>query len=702
MSEEAFIYEAIRTPRGKQRNGSLNEVKPLNLVVGLVDELRRRYPDLDETLISDMILGVVSPVGDQGGDIARTAVLAAGLPETTGGVQLNRFCASGLEAVNTAAQKVRSGWDDLVLAGGVESMSRVPMGSDGGAWATDPETNYQIGFVPQGIGADLIATIEGFSREDVDAYALRSQQKAAEAWSGGYFAKSVVPVRDQNGLVILDHDEHMRPDTTMEGLAKLKTAFDGIGEMGGFDDVALQKYHWVEKINHVHTGGNSSGIVDGAALVLVGSEKAGTSQGLTPRARIVATATSGADPVIMLTGPTPATRKVLDRAGLTVDDIDLFELNEAFASVVLKFQKDLNIPDEKLNVNGGAIAMGHPLGATGAMITGTMVDELERRNARRALITLCIGGGMGVATIIERVWGKHMAENTIAWDKDADGIVTLTLDDPTGSANVMNEHYAESMHNAVERLVAEKDSITGVVITSAKKTFFAGGDLKGMIKAQPEDAGEFFSTVEGIKTDLRTLETFGKPVVAAINGAALGGGLEIALACHHRIAADVKGLVVGFPEVTLGLLPGGGGVDPHRADVRHPERVHERPVPGHPVQAGAGQGDRPRRRGAVGSVEELVPAAKAWIKANPDAHTQPWDRRATRCPAAPRQLAGTGRHPAVVPGAAEEAAQGCADACTAGHPGRGRRGRAGRLRHRQPHREPLLHDVWSPARSRRT
>ncbi len=279
MSEEAFIYEAIRTPRGKQRKGSLNEVKPLNLVVGLVEELRRRFPDLDETLISDMILGVVSPVGDQGGDIARTAVLAAGLPETTGGVQLNRFCASGLEAVNTAAQKVRSGWDDLVLAGGVESMSRVPMGSDGGAWATDPETNYQIGFVPQGIGADLIATIEGFSREDVDRYALRSQEKAAAAWSGGYFAKSVVPVRDQNGLTILDHDEHMRPDTDLEGLGKLKTAFDGIGEMGGFDDVALTKYHAVEKINHVHTGGNSSGIVDGAALVLVGREKAGASAG---------------------------------------------------------------------------------------------------------------------------------------------------------------------------------------------------------------------------------------------------------------------------------------------------------------------------------------------------------------------------------------------------------------------------------------
>ncbi|MCV7441025.1 acetyl-CoA C-acetyltransferase [Mycobacterium paraense] len=403
MSEEAFVYEAIRTPRGKQKNGSLTEVKPLNLVVGLIEELRKRNPDLDENLISDVILGCVSPVGDQGGDIARTAVIAAGMPDTVGGVQLNRFCASGLEAVNTAAQKVRSGWDDMVLAGGVESMSRVPMGSDGGAMMADPATSYDAYIVPQGIGADLIATIEGFSRDDVDAYALRSQELAAAAWSGGYFAKSVVPVRDQNGLLILDHDEHMRPETTMEGLAKLKPAFEGLAAMAGFDDVALQKYHWVEKINHVHTGGNSSGIVDGAALVMIGSEAAGKSQGLTPRARIVATATTGSDPTIMLTGPTPATQKALDRAGLTVDDIDLFELNEAFASVVLKFQKDLNIPDEKLNVNGGAIAMGHPLGATGAMILGTMVDELERRNARRALITLCIGGGMGVATIIERV-----------------------------------------------------------------------------------------------------------------------------------------------------------------------------------------------------------------------------------------------------------------------------------------------------------
>ncbi len=403
MSEEAFIYEAIRTPRGKGKNGALTEVKPLNLITGLIGELRSRHPNLDESMISDVILGCVSPVGDQGGDIARTAVIAAGMPDTVGGVQLNRFCASGLEAVNTAAQKVRSGWDDLVIAGGVESMSRVPMGSDGGAMMSDPATNYDAFIVPQGIGADLIATLEGFTRDDVDAYAAQSQERAAAAWSGGYFAKSVVPVRDQNGLLILDHDEHMRPGTTAESLGKLKPAFEGLAAMAGFDDVAMQKYHWVEKINHVHTGGNSSGIVDGAALVLVGSEKAGKASGLTPRARVVATATSGADPTIMLIGPTPAALKALDRAGLKPEDIDLFELNEAFASVVLKFQKDLNIPSEKLNVNGGAIAMGHPLGATGAMITGTMVDELERRGAKRALITLCIGGGMGVATIIERV-----------------------------------------------------------------------------------------------------------------------------------------------------------------------------------------------------------------------------------------------------------------------------------------------------------
>ena len=403
MSSEAYIYEAIRTPRGKNKGGALHGTKPVDLVVGLIEELKVRHPNLDPAAIDDIVLGVVSPVGEQGAVIARTAALNAGLPETVAGVQLNRFCASGLEATNTAAQKVRSGWDQLVIAGGVESMSRVPMGSDGGALFMDPATAYDNYIVPQGIGADLIATIEGFSREDVDAWAVRSQDKAEAAWSGGYFAKSVVPVKDINGVTILDHDEHRRTGSTIEGLGKLKPAFTAIGEMGGFDAVALQKYHSVERIDHVHTGGNSSGIVDGAALVLLGSEQIGKTFGLTPRARIVATATVGSEPTIMLTGPTPATEKVLKIAGLTPDDIDLWELNEAFASVVLKWIKDLRLPEEKVNVNGGAIAMGHPLGATGAMLVGTVVDELERRQARRALVTLCIGGGMGVATIIERV-----------------------------------------------------------------------------------------------------------------------------------------------------------------------------------------------------------------------------------------------------------------------------------------------------------
>ncbi|OLF17919.1 acetyl-CoA acetyltransferase [Actinophytocola xanthii] len=404
MPTEAFVYDAIRTPRGRGKNtGSLHGTKPISLVVGLLDELRKRNPTLDLDRVSDLLLGVVTPVGDQGSDIAKTAAIAAGLPDTVGGVQLNRFCASGLEAVNIAAQKVRAGWDEVVIGGGVESMSRVKMGSDGGAWAMDPVTAYDTYFVPQGIGADLIATMEGFSREDVDAYAVSSQQRAAKAWAGGYFDRSVVPVVDQNGITVLDRDEHMRPESTVETLGKLPPSFAAIGEMGGFDAVALQKYHHVEAINHVHSAGNSSGIVDGAALVLVASEEAGTAMGLTPRARIVATATSGADATIMLTGPIPATEKLLARTGLGVEDIDLFELNEAFASVVLNYQKKLNIPSEKLNVNGGAIAMGHPLGATGAMILGTMVDELERRDARRALVTLCIGGGMGVATLIERV-----------------------------------------------------------------------------------------------------------------------------------------------------------------------------------------------------------------------------------------------------------------------------------------------------------
>ncbi|ABW12363.1 acetyl-CoA acetyltransferase [Parafrankia sp. EAN1pec] len=403
MSAEAFVYDAVRTPRGRGRKGSLHGTKPIDLVVSLVDALRKRNPTLDPERIDDLVLGVVTPIGDQGSDIARTAVLASGLPDTVGGVQLNRFCSSGLEAVNTAAQKVRSGWECLVVAGGVESMSRVPMASDGGAWALDPWTNLTTSFVPQGVSADLIATIEGFDREAVDSYAVRSQGLAAKAWAGGYFERSVVPVVDRNGLTVLDRDEHMRPETTLESLAALNPSFAAVGEQGGFDAVALQKYHWVERIEHVHHAGNSSGVVDGAALVVVGNEEIGRDLGLTPRARIVATATSGADSTIMLTGPTPATLKVLTKAGLTPDDIDLFEINEAFASVVLKYQKDLRIPDEKLNVNGGAIAMGHPLGATGAMILGTVVDELERREARRGLVTLCVGGGMGVATVVERV-----------------------------------------------------------------------------------------------------------------------------------------------------------------------------------------------------------------------------------------------------------------------------------------------------------
>jgi acetyl-CoA C-acetyltransferase len=400
---EAFIYEAIRTPRGRNKKGSLNSVKPVDLVVGLIDELTARNPSLDPAAIDDIVLGVVSPVGDQGGDIARTAALVAGLPETVAGLQINRFCGSGLEAVNTAGQKVLSGWDDLVLAGGVESMSRVPMGSDGGALFTDPTTSYDLYQAPQGIGADLIATIEGFSREDVDAFAARSQERAENAWASGYFAKSVVPVKDMNGLVVLAEDEHRRPGTTVESLSSLNPSFEAVGAKAGFDAVALQKYHWIEKIDHVHHGGNSSGIVDGASLVLVGNERASKEFGLTPRARIVASAVTGSDPTIMLTGPTPATKKVLAKAGLTVDDIDLFELNEAFAAVVLKWVKDLDLPWEKVNVNGGAIAMGHPLGATGGMLVGTVLDELERRDQRRGLITLCIGGGMGVATIIERI-----------------------------------------------------------------------------------------------------------------------------------------------------------------------------------------------------------------------------------------------------------------------------------------------------------
>jgi len=402
MTTEAYIFDAVRTPRGRgKKDGSLYSVKPITLLTSMLRSLQERN-SLDTTQVDDIVMGCVTAVGDQGADIAKTAALAADWDEKVAGVTLNRFCASGLEAVNLAAMKVRSGWEDLVVAGGVEAMSRVPMGSDGGAWATDPETNLHTGFMPQGIGADLIATIEGFSREDVDGFAVRSQQKAANAWVKGYFSKSIIPVTDQNGVVILDRDEHVRGNTTLESLAGLKPSFQMMGEMG-FDGVAREKYHYIEKINHVHHAGNSSGIVDGATAMLIGSEAKGKALGLTPRARIVATAVTSTDPTIMLTGPAPAARKALEKAGMTADQIDLFEVNEAFASVVMRFQRELSVPDEKVNVNGGAIAMGHPLGATGAIILGTLLDELERRELRYGLATLCVGGGMGIATIIERV-----------------------------------------------------------------------------------------------------------------------------------------------------------------------------------------------------------------------------------------------------------------------------------------------------------
>ncbi len=399
---EAYIIDAIRTPRGKgKKDGSLHQVKPISLLTGLLNELQARH-QFDTSKVDDIVLGCVTPIGDQGADIAKTAAIAAGWDNDVAGVQINRFCASGLEAVNLAAQKIRSGWEDLVVAGGVESMSRVPMGSDGGPWALDPETNMACDFIPQGIGADLIATIDGYSRTDVDQFAEQSQKKAAAAQANGYFNASVIPVKDKAGVVILDKDEFIKPTTTAEGLGKLNPSFATMGQMG-FDAIALQKYPEVGTVNHVHHAGNSSGIVDGAAVVLIASEQAIKEQGLKPRAKVLATALVGADPTIMLTGPAPAARKALAKAGLTIDDIDLFEVNEAFAAVVMRFISELNVDPAKVNVNGGAIAMGHPLGATGAMILGTLLDELERQGKKRGLATLCVGGGMGIATIIELV-----------------------------------------------------------------------------------------------------------------------------------------------------------------------------------------------------------------------------------------------------------------------------------------------------------
>jgi acetyl-CoA C-acetyltransferase len=399
---EAYIFDAVRTPRGKgKKEGRLHQVAPVHLLANLLQALQQRN-QLDTSLVDDVVLGCVTPVGEQGADIARTAVLYAGWDESVPGVTQSRFCASGLESINLAAMKIMSGQEHLVVAGGVESMSRWAMGSDGGAWFMDPRVNQATGFAPQGIGADLIATLEGFSRTDVDNFALQSQQKAAHARTEGRFKKSLIPVTDLNGMVVLDHDEYIRAETTMASLAGLKPAFAQMGQMG-FDATALRKYTTIEKINHVHHAGNSSGLVDGAALTLLGSAAMGEKLGLRPRARIVATAVTGSEPTIMLTGIAPAARKALAKAGMAPKDIDLFEINEAFAAVVMRAARDLDIDMARINVNGGAIAMGHPLGATGAIILGTALDELERTGGSTALISLCVGGGMGIATIIERI-----------------------------------------------------------------------------------------------------------------------------------------------------------------------------------------------------------------------------------------------------------------------------------------------------------
>jgi acetyl-CoA C-acetyltransferase len=400
---DAFIYDHVRTPRGRgKQDGSLHEVTALSLASSVLKAIRDRN-ELDTKIVDDVVLGCVDPVGEAGGDIARSAALHAGYEKSVPGVQINRFCASGLDAVNFAAAQVMSGQHEMTIGGGVESMSRVGMMSSGAAWPMDPSLAVPAYFMPQGISADLIATKYGFSRDDVDAYAVESQKRAANSWKKGYFKNSVAPVKDINGITLLATDEHMRPDTTMQSLGALKPSFVQMGEMGGFDAVAVQRYPEIEAVNHVHHAGNSSGIVDGAAAVLIGSKGAGKAAGLKPRARIRAFANIGSEPGIMLTGPVDVTEKLLKKAKMKLKDIDLFELNEAFASVVLRYIQAFDIDPARINVNGGAIAMGHPLGATGAMILGTVLDELERRKLKTALVTLCIGAGMGTATIIERV-----------------------------------------------------------------------------------------------------------------------------------------------------------------------------------------------------------------------------------------------------------------------------------------------------------
>ena len=675
MSEEAFIYEAIRTPRGKGKNGALNEVKPLNLVTGLIDEMRLRHPNLDENMISDVILGCVSPVGDQGADIARTAVIAAGMPDTVGGVQLNRFCASGLEAINTGAQKVRSGWDDLVIAGGVESMSRVPMGSDGGAMMVDPATNYDATHRSAGHRRRPDRHPGGFTRDDVDAYAVRSQQRAAAAWSGGYFAKSVVPVLDQNGLLVLDHDEHMRPETTLVGLGKLKPAFEGLAAMAGFDDVAMQKYHWVEKINHVHTGGNSSGIVDGAALVLIG-RKGRQGQRPDPARPRGGHRHQRRRPHDHARRPTPATEKVLATAGLTVDDIDLFELNEAFASVVLEVPEGPEHPRREAQRQRRRHRDGPPARRHRRHDHRNHGRRARapRRQARPDHAVHRRRHGCGhhhrarLSGADQRRLGaneKHGREhNPVGQGCRRHRHVDPRR--PTGSANVMNEHYKESMHKAVERLEAEKDSITGVVITSGKKTFFAGGDLKAMIQAGPENAGEIFDEVEEIKADLRKLETLGVPVVAAINGAALGGGLRDRAGVSQAHRRRRQGCPARPARGHTGPAARRWRGNPHRADVRHPERLRQRAVPGHPVPPGQSQGHRAGRRAGLRR-RGTDPGRQGMDQGEPEAHTQPWDAKGYKMPGGTRPARRWPRSCRRSPRCCANSSR-CADARAAGDP----------------------------------
>uniref|UniRef100_A0A0N4Z2S9 Acetyl-CoA acetyltransferase n=1 Tax=Parastrongyloides trichosuri TaxID=131310 RepID=A0A0N4Z2S9_PARTI len=601
---DAFIYDHVRTPRGRalrDRNG------------------------IDTAKVDDIIFGCVDPVGEAGAVIPRSSAFEAGYDFKAPGMQISRFCASGLDAVNLAAAKIAGGTDELVIAGGVESMSRVGMGMSGGAWYMDPSVGFPGWFMPQGVSADLIATKYGFSREDVDAYAVESQRRAGESWKKGYFKNSVIPIKDINGLTILDHDEHMRPTTDLAALSGLNPSFVMPGEMGGFNAVGIQAHPEVETINHVHHAGNSSGIVDGAAGVLVGSKRAGKMLDIKPRARIRAFTNIGSEPALMLTGPVDVTEKLLERAKMKLSDIDLFELNEAFAAVVLRYMQAFNIPHSKINVNGGAIAMGHPLGATGAMILGTVLDELERRDLNTALVTLCIGAGMGTATIIELETG-------------ADGIAVVTWNMPDKSMNVLTEEVLTELDKIIDQVVSD-NTIKGAVITSGKDTFSGGADLTMMQKMlsvfkkeQKQDAEKavqnLFDNVGRMTGLYRKLETCGKPWVSAINGTCMGGALELSLACHGRVVSDAEGVKLALPEVKVGLFPGAGGTQ------RVPRLVNSQDALQMMTTGSSLTAARAKGMGLVHEVapaKKLVETAKKMIR-NGLKPVQPWDEKGFKLP----------------------------------------------------------------------